>query len=416
MSVSRLVVLSREPRRLVTTTHKRKMMEYIKQQHEARQRAWEEAKSLLDAAAAEKRDLTAEENAKYEKISADLDARAKVIETLKADAVREERAAEAMKGLEAQARPVAEVRSEKNDADAIRSLAKGEIRSFEFEKRDVTKGSTGSPVPTSFYNEVLLLARTVVPMLETSTVLNTAGGENLQIPSLSAYSTGTVTSEGNAIGESDPTFNNFVTLGAYKYSFLTQVSRELVEDAGVDILGFLAQQVGNAMGYSVNAALTTGTGTVQPNGIVNRAGSGVTGTSIAPTADNIIDLVYSIESVGRRLPGSGFQMNAASIANVRKLKDGAGQYLFTPSLSADANDLLLGYPIFENPAMANAGTAAKSVIFGHLPSYYVRSVGGLKLDRSDDFAFSNDLVTFRATFRVDGNLIQTSHVKYFVGA
>ena len=391
-------------------------MEYIKQQHEARQRAWEEAKTLLDAAAAEKRDLTAEENAKYEKISADLDARAKVIETLKADAVREERAAEAMKGLENQARPVAEARSEKNDADAIRALAKGEIRSFEFEKRDVLKSSTGSPVPTSFYNEVLLLARTVGPMLDTSTVLNTAGGENLQIPSLATYSGGTVFGEASPISESDPTFNAFVTLGAYKYSFLTQISRELVEDSGVDILSFLAQQTGNAMGYSVNAALTTGTGTVEPNGIVPKSALGVTGTSVAATADNIIDLVYSVDTAGRRLPGTGFQMNANSIAGVRKLKDNAGQYLFSPSLSADANDLLLGYPVFENPGMSNAGTGVKSIIFGHLPSYYVRSVGGLKLDRSDDFAFSADLITFRATFRVDGNLIQTSHVKHFVGA
>jgi HK97 family phage major capsid protein len=388
-------------------------VEYIKQQHEARQKAWHEAKALLDTAAAEKRDLTAEENAKYENISADLDSRAKVIETLKADAEREIRAAESMQGFENQARPVAEVRNEKNDADAIRALARGEIRSYNFEKRDVTKGSTGSPVPTSFYDQVILLARTVGPMLETSTILNTAGGENLQIPSLSAYSTGTVTSEGNAIGESDPTFNNFVTLGAYKYSFLTQVSRELVEDAGVDILGFLATQTGNAMGYAVNNALTVGTGTVQPNGIVTQAGSAVTGTSLNPTADNLIDLVYSIETVGRRLPGTGFQMNSASIANVRKLKDGAGQYLFTPSLSADARDLLLGYPIFENPAMASAASAAKPVIFGNLPSYYVRQVGGLKLDRSDDFAFSNDLITFRSTFRVDGALIQTSHVKFF---
>jgi HK97 family phage major capsid protein len=388
-------------------------VEYIKQQHEARQKAWHEAKALLDSAAAEKRDLTAEENAKYENISADLDSRAKVIETLKADAEREIRAAESMQGFENQARPVAEVRNEKNDADAIRALARGEIRSYNFEKRDVTKGSTGSPVPTSFYDQVILLARTVGPMLETSTILNTAGGENLQIPSLSAYSTGTVTSEGNAIGESDPTFNNFVTLGAYKYSFLTQVSRELVEDAGVDILGFLATQTGNAMGYAVNNALTVGTGTVQPNGIVTQAGSAVTGTSLNPTADNLIDLVYSIDTVGRRLPGTGFQMNSASIANVRKLKDGAGQYLFTPSLSADARDLLLGYPIFENPAMASAASAAKPVIFGNLPSYYVRQVGGLKLDRSDDFAFSNDLITFRSTFRVDGALIQTSHVKYF---
>jgi HK97 family phage major capsid protein len=202
-------------------------------------------------------------------------------------------------------------------------------------------------------------------------------------------------------------------LGAYKYSFITQISREMVEDAGVDILGFLAEQTGNELGYRVNAALTTGTGTVQPNGIVTAAGSAVTGTSLNPTADNLIDLVYSIDTAGRRLPGAGFMMNATSVANVRKLKDSAGQYLFSPSLSADARDLLLGYPIFENPAMATAASAVKPVIFGHLPSYIVRQVGGIRLDRSDDFAFSNDLITFRATFRVDGNLPQTSHVKFF---
>jgi HK97 family phage major capsid protein len=387
--------------------------EFIKQQHEARQRAWEEAKGLLDAAAAEKRDLTSDENEKYERISADLDKRAKTISEMKETTEREERAMEAMRGFENQVRPVETAKVSSTDEDALRSLAKGEIRSYEF--RDVTKSSTGAPVPTSFYNQVLLLARTVGPMLETSTVLNTASGENLQIPSLATYSVGSVTSEGSTIGESDNTFNSFVTLGAYKYSFLTQVSRELVEDSGVDILGFIAQNVGNSLGFNVNAALTTGTGTVQPFGIVNRAGSGVTGTAIAATADNIIDLVYSVDTAGRRLPGTGFQMNANSIAGVRKLKDNAGQYLFAPSLSADANDMLLGYPIFENPAMANAGSAAKSIIFGHLPSYYVRSVGGIKLDRSDDFAFSDDLVTFRATFRVDGNLIQTSHIKYFAG-
>jgi HK97 family phage major capsid protein len=387
--------------------------DYIKQQHEARQRAWEEAKSLLDAAASEKRDLSAEENEKYDRINADLDQRAKVIETIKADTEREFRALEAMKGLENQARPTGEVRKDNSDVEAIRSLARGDIRSFEFEKRDVSNTSTGSPVPTSFYNQVIDLARLVGPMLETSTILNTAGGENLQIPSLSAYSTGTVTAEAGAIGESDPVFNSFVTLNAYKYSFLTQVSRELIEDAGVDILGFLAQQTGNAMGFAINNALTVGTGTTQPNGIVSRAGSAVTGTSLNPTADNIIDLVYNLDGAARRLPGVGFQMNGASIANVRKLKDNAGQYLFSPSLSAEARDLLLGHPIYENPAMASAASAVKPVIFGHLPSYYVRQVGGLRLDRSDDFAFSNDLVTFRATFRVDGNLIQTSHVKYF---
>ena len=393
------------------------MSDYIRLQQEARAKAWEEAKSLLDSAASESRDLSAEENQSYERIMADLDQRAAVIETIKAQSEREERAAESMKGFEAQARP-SDLSAGVDEAELIRSMARGELRSANFEKRDVLKSSTGSPVPTSFYNRVIELARLVGPMLETSTIINTASGENLQIPSLSTYSVGTVSSEAATIGESDPAFNAFVTLGAFKYSFITQISREMISDAGVDVLGFLATQTGNALGYAVNGGLTTGTGTVQPKGIVSAAGSGVTGataTSGAFTADNLIDLVYSVDTAGRRLPGTGFQMAASGIAAARKLKDTYGQYLWSPSLAQGAPDMLLGFPVYENPAMAAPAVSAKSVIFGNLPSYMVRTVGGLRLDRSDDFAFNQDLVTFRATFRVDGNLPQSSHVKYFAG-
>ena len=395
------------------------MKQFIEQQMAQRATAWEAAKKILDVATAEKRDLTAEETQTYEKISKELEDRQATIEKFRADEARELRLDSATREMADQVRPVADApRSVRSDADVIRSMAKGELRSHSFEKRDVVKTATGAPVPTSFYDQVIMLARTVGPMLQTSTVLNTASGENLQIPSLAQYSTAALIGEGTAIDESDPIFNSFITLGAYKYAFLVQMSTELIEDSGVDILSFLADQVGNELGFRVNAALTTGSGSAQPKGIVTAAGSGITGgTGVTGqfTADNLISLVYSVETAGRRLAGSGFQMNSSSIAKMRSLKDTAGNYVFSPALNADAQDLLLGYPVFENPAMASTGSAAKSVIFGHLPSYYVRQVGGIRLDRSDDFAFNTGLVTFRATMRVDGNLPQTSHVKYFIG-
>jgi HK97 family phage major capsid protein len=253
--------------------------------------------------------------------------------------------------------------------------------------------------------------------LDVGTTLRTAGGENLQIPSQLGWSTAAITGEGVAIDESDPTFNSFITLGAFKYSFLVQLSRELIDDSGVDILSFIATQTGNALGFKVNNDLTLGTGTVQPNGIVPKASAGITGgtgVSGAFTADNLIDLAYSLNGAARRLPGVGWMMNTASLGAVRKLKDNNGAYIFSPALAV-GNDRVLSYPVFENPAMASTATNAKSVVFGHLPSYYVRMAGGLRLDRSDDFAFSADLVTFRATMRVDGNLPQTSHIKVFAG-
>jgi len=168
----------------------------------------------------------------------------------------------------------------------------------------------------------------------------------------------------------------------------------------------------------VNAALTTGTGTVQPNGIVNSAGSGVTGgtgVSGAFTYDNVVDLIYSADAAARRLPGFAVMGNGKAIANLRKLTSPGGDYVFQPALAEGTPDRVLGFPLIENPAMADPATSAKSLIAGHLPSYMVRQVGGIRLDRSDDFAFSSDLVTFRATFRVDGGLPQSSHVKYFIG-
>jgi len=392
------------------------MSEYIKRQHDLRQAAWHEAKHILDTAAAEQRDLTAEEQEKYDRISADLDTRAQVIEQLKAD---EERAAR-LDAVAAEIRTDEAPAGDDTDAEAIRKIARGEIRSFDFQKRDVLTSSTGSPVPTSFFDQVILKARLVGPMLDVPTILNTAGGENLQIPSIGTYSSSsTVTAQGANFSESDPAFNSFTTLGAFKYGFIIQLSRELIEDAGVDITAFLAEQIGNGLGYNVQSALTTGGGTTAPTGIVTAAGSGITGgtgVSGAFTADNLIDLYYSLDGAARLLPGVGWMANGASIGAIRKLKDTAGNYVFSPAADGNQRDLLLGRPLYENPHMSNAGTGVKSVLVGHMPSYFVRTVGGIRLDRSDDFAFNADLVTFRASMRVDGNLPQTSHIKYFAGA
>jgi len=385
------------------------MSEFLNGMVEERQKLWHEAKAIIDIAEAEGRSLSGEEEAKYQAISADLDKKAEFIDEARSRAEREDRAA----AVAAQTR-VTTPEVKNTDEQILRSMQNGGGHEF----RSITPSSTGSPVPTGFYQKVIELARLTGPMLQTSTVLNTASGENLQIPSLSAYSAATVKSPGAAIDTNEPTFNTFTTLSAYKYSGLISVARELMTDSGVDLMGFIATEVGNALGYAVNTGLTTGTGTVQPTGVTTVAGSGITGSTGgtgAFTADNVFDLIYSLDGALRQKNTFGLQMNAKSIAAVRKLKDSYGRYLFDPALSAEKRDLIGGYQVFENPAMADPGLGAKSIIAGDLSAYYVRSVGGVRLDRSDDYAFGSDLTTFRFTYRVDGNLPQTSHIKWFKG-
>jgi len=384
---------------------------FIKAQAEARAKAWEEAKALLDSAAAEKRDLTAEEQVKFDRINTDLDERAAAIETIRKAEEREAKAAAATSGYE-----VSEV--SKSDYDYVRSLAKGELRSHQFETRGtLTPSNAGGVVPQSFVARVYDLARQVGPMLDLGERFETAGGEDLKIPVLTNYATAVLETPGSAIDESEPTFSS-ITLGAYKYAFLVPVARELIEDSGVDIAEVLARAAGNSIGVAVNAALTTGSGTAQPTGIVTAAGTGVSGTIAGGlfTADQLIDLVYSVDGAVRRLPGTGWLMSPTAIRNARKLKTTDGYYLFEPGLNGATADRLLGYAVNENPGMAAVGSASASVGFGYLPSYKIRLAGGLRVDRSDDFKFANDLAVFRFMIRVDGNLSHQSHFQIFRGS
>ncbi len=402
------------------------MSEYLKKLVEDRQSAYHAAKAKMDEAAAESRDLSAEEREFVDRTFAELDEKRTMIDTLITAEKREAEIAEAMRGVADVARPV-EARSAaaETDADILRSLLAGERRahSFQFEKRDIAKTSSNAPTPVTFSSAVLDQARLVGPMLDPSvvTVLNTAAGEDLVLPSLASWSTAGFEAEAATIDESDPTFGK-TTLKAYKYAFIVQVSQEFLADSNIDVIGFLGQQAGNAIGYAVNDKLTLGTGTVEPNGIAVAAAAGVTGGTATSTmgtggftADNLIDLVYSLDGAARRLPGFGVMANGSSIGAMRKLKTTSGDYVFAPSLVASANDTVLGYPIVENPAMASVASGARSVIAGHFPSYYVRTVGGIDVARSDDFAFNTGQVTLRFQIRVDGNLPQTSHVKRFTG-
>lgn len=402
------------------------MSDFLMKQMEARQRAWNEAREILDTASAEDRDLTAEEREKYDRINTDLDQRAALIRDVQAAEAREAEIAASMRGLEDVARPVESREAvASTDADILREIISGDRRGYTFgiESRDLLKTTSNSPVPTTFSSQVIDQARLVGPMLDPSvvTVLTTASGEDLVLPSLASWSTAAIEAEAAAIDESDPGFGK-TTLKAYKYSFLVQLSSEFMNDSNIDVMGFVSQQAGNEFGYRINNALTVGTGTVEPNGIVTQAAAGVTGGTATATAgtghftaDNLIDLVYSLDGAARRLPGFGIMANGSSIGAMRKLKTSGGDYVFIPSIQPGTPDTLLGYPLIENPAMASVGSGARSVIAGHFPSYYVRSVGGLQVARSDDYAFANDLVTLRFTWRVDGALPQTSHVKRFTG-
>jgi HK97 family phage major capsid protein len=379
------------------------MSDFIKSQMDARNNLIAQAREVLDFAQAEKRGLSAEENTKIARIEADIDSADATIETARKLADREARASEAAASFT----PSASV-PQNTDADILRSIANGEIRGYEFAREARTLVPSANTVGQSFFDQVFEIAQLVGPMLTVSEVFNTTSGENLVIPTVTATSTSGSVAAGSAIDESNPTFSS-ITLGAEKYGALVQVAQELVSDAGFNITSYIAQQLGTSLGLKVNDVLTAK--------LSSAAGSVVRGTAtnFAAQYEDLIDLVYGIADGARVLPGLGFQMSKTGIAAARKLKDGSGAYIWTDSAVPGQPATLLGYPVYENPNVAAVGTAAKSVLFGHLPSFKVRVAGGMRVDQSSDYAFNTDTVTYRGLMRVDGGLTHATHIGFYQG-
>jgi HK97 family phage major capsid protein len=77
-------------------------------------------------------------------------------------------------------------------------------------------------------------------------------------------------------------------------------------------------------------------------------------------------------------------------------------------------DSILGKPVFIDPFVASPAANAESIFFGDWSMFFVRYAGGIRFERSDDFAFANDLVSFRALLRADAALVDlTGAVKSF---
>ena len=397
------------------------MSDYKTRQIEERARTWEQAKALLDTAAAESRDLTAAEQESYDRMNADIDRRAAIIADLEKASAREADIRSAVASAP-ESRPE-EKREEKPTITALRSFLTGETREWgtPLDVRALGKASAaagGATVDTSFAARLWEHLIETAQLAGVATLWNTTKGENLEVPVTTAHGTGALTAEAAAISASDPAFAKR-TLGAYKYATLVQVPRELLDDTAVDLEGYIARQAGRGVGNAFGAHLVTGTGTAQPAGIMTTATAGVTGgTAVvgAFTADNLIDLYFSVIAPYRNSGSAGWLMKDSTMGAVRKLKDTTNQYLWQPGLVAGTPDMLLGKPVYTDPNVAAVGLSAKSVLFGDLSSYIVRTAGGVRFERSDEYAFNTDLVTFRCIVRGDGVLAdQTGAVKAFAG-
>lgn len=218
--------------------------------------------------------------------------------------------------------------------------------------------------------------------------------------------------EGGALTFGDATFDQKL-LDAHKLHVAIKVTEELLYDNAYDLEGYIINAFGKALANAEEDAFINGTGATQPFGILHEekgAEVGVTAASATDiTADEIINLVYSLKRPYRK--NAKFLLNDSTIATLRKLKDGNGQYLWQPSLTVGEPDRLLGYEVYTSPYFPEIEKGKPAIAFGDFSYYNIGDRGTRSFGELRELFAGNGMIAFLAKERVDGILVLPEAIK-----
>ena len=302
-------------------------------------------------------------------------------------------------------------------------LYRGNYDTMRREMRAQSVGSAtagGDLVPEGFVYELERALLAYGGMRQVSSTIRTDSGADLPWPTVNdTGNAGAILAENTQVSEQDVTFGS-VTFGAFKYtSKLVLVSEELMRDSAFNLTSELGSLLGERIARILNENFTTGSGSGQPNGVITAASSGKTAASAsAITAGEIIDLFHSVDPSYRDSASSVWMCNDSTVAAIRKLTDGQGQFLWQAGMQAGIPDRLYGRAVVVNQIMQDIGASEYPLIFGDFSLYKIRDVAGVRLYRMNERYRDYDQTGFVIFSRHDGNLLNagTNPVKYLTMA
>ena len=377
--------------------------EKLKNAMEARAKAWQAAKDLLDAKSDANGTLSAEDAASYDKIEADI---------VKADneIKRLERAKKMEDQLSAPINtPLLSQPGSNNDKPTKTGRASDEYRKAavialrtKFNKisdilQEGVAADGGYLVPEEWDSRLMEALNADNIMREIATVIPTTSTH--KIPVVSTKPSAAWLDEGEALTFANEKFSQ-LQLDAHKLGVAVKVTEELLQDSIYDIESHLMVEFAAAISNAEEDKFMSGAYEDNtPTGIFDEDYGGIVAQTLtaALKADNIVDLTYALRRGYRK--NACFIMNDKTVAAVRKLKDGNGAFMWQPSLIAGEPDTLLGYPL-----RTSEFAPETEIAIGDFKYYNIGDRGTKSFSRLNELYAENGMIGFVAKERVDGIL------------
>ena len=413
------------------------MNEKIRLWMEQRAAALTQARAVLDGAYAESRDLTADEQGKYDGFNTEYDSLTAKITREQALADRE---GEANRSANGDQNPNRGQQPGRSGADGVRAdpteaaeYRRGLLRYMAYgvqdavlrtdagggaELRDVLGVSLGGSGATGGVLAPAVMERALLDEVKKQNVIRQladvrVSGSDIEIPYATAHTQAYLVAEGAPFTASKPDFAK-KAMKAYKVGALAYITHEAMQDMFLDMEAWIREDFGTAFANLEEAHFLTGTGApTMPSGLIPNATLGVTtAAATVITSDELLDLMYSLNQQYRAR--AVWLMNDSTILKLRKLKGSDGQYLWQPSIQDGQPDRLLSRPMYTSDTMPDAASTKAAVLFGDFKRYRILDRKGLYFQRLNEIAATSGQVGFLAYRRYDAALLTPDAVKKLV--
>lgn len=255
----------------------------------------------------------------------------------------------------------------------------------------------GYLVPVEYDRRLIEVLEEENIMRSLATVITTSGEHKINIAA--SKPAAAWIDEGAALTFGDATFDQKI-MDAHKLHVAIKVTEELLYDNAFNLESYIITQFGKALANAEEDAFLNGNGTGKPTGIFDATHGGhlLNTLSAGIKSDDMLDLVYGLKRPYRK--GASFIMNDGTLAQLRKLKDNNGAYIWQPSYQAGEPDHVLGYEVH-----TSAYAPKDAISFGDYKYYNIGDRGSRSFKQLNELFAGNGMIGYVAKERVDGKLI-----------
>lgn len=375
-----------------------------------------DARAILEKAETEKRaNLTAEEQASYDKLIKEQDELRSQIEREKRQADLEmEMSASSEKRETSSTSQGSGIDSKEYRAafnnylmNGASSLTAPEIRALQ-----QNTGSAGGfmVAPEQFVNELIKFVDDSLFVRTSARVIKINQAASLGVPSLETDPADADWTTELAVGSEDSTMAfGKRALNPQPLAKLIKVSETLAMNSAMSIDQLVMERLGYKFAVSEEKAFLTGNGANQPLGLFTASTFGITtardvssgNTTTSIGVDGLINAKYSLKAPYWNKASWIFHRDALS--QISKLKDGNGNYLWRESIKDGEPDVLLGRPVFMSEYAPNTFTTGLYVgLLGDLSQYWIAETKTFAVKRLVELYAATNQIGFIGRQELDG--------------